>query len=137
MRRLTKTFVANCWYRRLSPGVFEEISASESNEGPPIDTQIRQWVDDTGSIIIHPGQLGMHTSWHGTQEDPFQLKCLTFGLTVLYQEASNGQREPIQHADPRGFDPGASALHPGAENPRPWGHDERPADGAGATPPGG
>ncbi len=115
MRRLTKTFVENRWYRRLSPGVFQEITAAESNEGPPIDTQIRQWVEETGHIIIHPGQLGMHTAWHGSQEDPFQIKCLTFGLTVLYQESSHGgQREPIQHADPIGLDTGASAIHAGA-----------------------
>lgn len=121
MRRLTKTFVENRWYRKVSPGRFDEIPVSETNEGPPIDTQIRQWVDATGNIIIHPGQLGMHTSWHGDQTDPYQIKCLTFGLTVLYQEASHGGRtEPIQHADPAGIDPGAATAGPGTTAARPW-----------------
>lgn len=118
MRRLTKTFVQNVWYRRISPGVFREVPAAESQEGPSLDSQIKDWVDQTGNIIIHPGQLGMHTSWHGDANDPYQIKCLTLGLTILYQEPAHvGKPEPIQHADPFGTDPGATAVQPGTNDP--------------------
>lgn len=121
MRRLTKTFVENRWYQSVTPGVFREISPVETQEGVPLDTQIKRWVEDTGNIIIHPGQLGMHTSWHGDATNPYQLKCLTFGLTVLYQESSHGGRtEPIQHADPVGLDPGAATANPGTVAARGW-----------------
>lgn len=124
MRRLTKTFIENRWYRKVSAGQFVELPQAETNEGPPIDRQIRDWVDATGHIIIHPGQLGMHTSWHGDTTDHYHLKCLTFGLTVLYQEASHGGRtEPIQHPDPAGIDSGAAPISPGTEIARPWGGD--------------
>lgn len=122
MRRFTKTFVENRWYRGgSSPGVFEEIPAAETQEGVPLDTQIKNWVAATGNVIIHPGQLGMHTSWHGDAANPYQLKCLTFGLTVLYQESSHGgPADPIQHADPNGLDPGAITTGPGTIATRPW-----------------
>ena len=83
----TKTFIENRWYRFVSAGKFEEIPKSETGEGESIDTQVREWVEQTGNIIVHPGQLGMHTAWHGNDENPFAIKCLTFGLSVLYQES--------------------------------------------------
>lgn len=128
MRRFTKTFVENRWYRKISPGQFAQVPADGSQDSVPIDTQIRLWVERTGNVIIHPGQIGMHAVWHGDKQDAFQIKCLTFGLTVLYQEASNGGREPTQHADPFGFDPGANAAQSGTENPVTWGDYERPVD---------
>ena len=85
----TKTFTQNVWYRWLSPGVFDELPREETGEPPSIDTQVKEWVVETGNEIVHPGQLGMHTSWMGDDENPYQFKCLTFGLTVLYQEGND------------------------------------------------
>jgi hypothetical protein len=84
----TKTFIENRWYARTGPQQFEELS--ESRDAQSIDAQVKEWVERTGSVIVHPGQLGMHTTWRGDKDDPFKLKCLTFGLTVLYQEKENG-----------------------------------------------
>ena len=120
MRRLTKTFVENRWYRRLSPGQFEEIPKAETNEGPAIDEQVQTWVDQTGHIIIHPGQIGMHTTWHGNNDDPYQLRCVTLGLTVLYQEVSNAGGNPAPApAAPiaYGGEPGGDAPYPSADPP--------------------
>lgn len=131
MRRLTKTFVENRWFRRVSPANFVEIPKHETNEGPSIDQQVREWVDETGHVIIHPGQIGMHQTWHGDKEDPYQLKCITCGLTVLYQEVSHGG-QPIQRTDPISIDPGAGTVQPGTFDPRPWGDHGSPVDGAGS-----
>lgn len=115
--RLTKTFVQNTFYERppgsaptewraLAPGATYEL---------PLDQQITEWVQRTGAIIIHPGQLGIHTQWHG---DAFTLKCITLGITVLYvmQEASDVQYEQAGEA-PVPFDdeadPGANPVGPG------------------------
>ena len=133
MKRLVKTFVEHRYYRPATPGVFVEIPKAETQEGPSIDVQIATWVNATGNIIIHPGQLGMHTTWHGDAKDPYQLKCLTIGLTVLYQEAEHGRQPLTQHADPAGFDPGASAIQPGADDPRRWGDHQRAADRPGGA----
>lgn len=144
MRRLTKTFAENRWYRPISPGLFaEEIAKEETKEGPSIDEQVRQWVVETGHIIIHPGQLGMHTAWHGSAEDPFQLKCITFGLTVLYVESENvkgnaattatttaAQRlAPIPHADPGHVDPGGAPTDVGTVPTGSWCDSRGAADG--------
>lgn len=88
----TKTFIENRWYIRLGPHQFQELSREETGEGLSLDAQISDWVDATGNILVHPGQLGMHTAWHGDKEDPLKLKCITLGLTVLYQEPLNEQR---------------------------------------------
>lgn len=130
MRRYTKTFVENLWYLRLSPKVYREIPKSETQEGLSIDEQVQAWVNETGHVIIHPGQIGMHTSWHGDATDPYKIKCITVGLTVLYQEAGHGGRQyPIQHADPSGADPGASTIPPGTHVARQWGDGQRSVDG--------
>ena len=113
MRHLTKTFVENRWYRKVDDG-FKEVPRSETKEGEPIDVQCRQWIDATGHTIVHPGQLGMHTTWHGTHEDPYQLKCLTFGLTVLYQEANrDGRAEDFQYAADGGIVGSPAPAHTG------------------------
>lgn len=130
--RLTKSFVENRWYRRTSPGRFNEIPREETEEGPPLDQQIKAWVQETGHTIIHPGQLGMHTTWHGDKDDPYQLKCLTFGLTVLYQEEIHGRQQPTQHADPSHIDPGANATNTSAPDPRGWGNNGGTFDGPGS-----
>ncbi len=146
MRRLTKTFAENRWFRRASPGLFTEIAKEETKEGLAIDEQVRQWVGETGHIIIHPGQLGMHTAWHGDAEDPFQLKCITFGLTVLYVESENvkgnaattataaAQRPaPIPHADPGHVDPGSAPTDAGTVPAGSWGNGGVAADGRRST----
>jgi len=82
---LTKTFIENRWYVRDSVGAFQEFSKpGEAAQG--IDAQVQDWVDETGKLITHPGQLGMHTAWHGTEADPYAVKCVTLGLTVLYED---------------------------------------------------
>jgi len=83
---LTKTFKETRWYSRVGPQQFVELKESDEKT---IDTQVREWVEKTGSVMLHPGQLGMHTAWHGNKDDPFKLKCVTYGLTVLYQEKEN------------------------------------------------
>lgn len=132
MLRLTKTFVENRWFRRISPGQYQEIPKGETKEGPALDAQIEAWVRETGNIIIHPGQLGMHTSWYGEGDDPHQLRCVSLGLTVLYQEAKDaGARTgPIAHADPTHTDPGAATQGPGTVPARRWGGPASAADGA-------
>ena len=82
--QVTKTFVEHRWYKRDDAGNYTEFSPT----GVPtlsIDQQVADWVTDTSATIVHPGQLGMHTAWHGTVQDPYQTKCIIFGLTVLYQ----------------------------------------------------
>lgn len=91
----TKTFIENRWYVRISASQFQEIPKEETGEGPSLDTQVNSWVEKTGNIITHPGQLGMHTAWHGDKEDPFKMKCITLGLTVLYQEPENERSTTI------------------------------------------
>lgn len=114
MVRRTKTFVEHRWYRRSAAGLFVEVPTAETGNGTPIDDQVTLWVNETDAIIIHPGQIGMHTTWHGSKRDPFQLKCLTIGLTVLYQEKSHGGQPDTEHAaaavDTDGFDPGAAPV---------------------------
>lgn len=98
MVRYTKLFLQERVYRRLSPGEFEELI--EENADKPIDTQVREWVKETGAIIIHPGQPCIETSWLGDQEDPYKLKCVVIGLVVLYQENMDERPRPIERADP-------------------------------------
>lgn len=130
MRQLTKTFVENRWFRKVSPSVFTEIPKSETQEGPAIDVQVRDWVLATGALIVHPGQVGMHISWSGSVEDPYQLKCITIGLTVLYQEDANGIPS---YANPASATTAAdsSPAYPSAEAPAPGGDPGGTVDGAG------
>ena len=132
MRRLTKTFIENRYYVRQSPKQFVEVPKDETGEGPSLDQQVKDWVAETGNIIIHPGQLGMHTSWHGDKEDPFQMKCLTFGQTILYEEPDSEQR-PVGQPDPRGIDIGANPAPVGSSDPRPWGGGSFSVDGPGSS----
>lgn len=81
---LTKTFVENRWYSRDAAGVFQEFS-QPNQAALSIDAQVQDWVAEAGKQIVHPGQLGMHTAWHGTAADPYTVKCVTLGLTVLYE----------------------------------------------------
>jgi len=81
----TKTFIETRWYMRDPKGEFVEY-APDGQSDLNIDQQVHDWVIDSGKTLIHPGQLGMHTVWHGSQEDPYAVKCLILGLTVLYQD---------------------------------------------------
>ena len=83
--RLTKTFIENRWYARDAAGTFREFS-KPGEVTMTLDAQVRDWVEETGKLITSPGQLGMHSEWHGTAEDPYAVKCITLGLTVLYEE---------------------------------------------------
>lgn len=93
--RLTKTFVQNVFYQRLpgsDPNNWQALPAGGTHERP-LDQQVAEWVERTGAVLVHPGQLGIHTQWH---DKDLTLKCVTLGLTVLYvpQEAANVQPEP-------------------------------------------
>lgn len=80
MKFYTKTFVETRWYRR-PPDAASTEWVEIPTEAVTLDTQIRNWVDQTGTEIAHPGQLGMHHEWH----ENMTLKAIILGLTVLYQ----------------------------------------------------
>ena len=82
---LTKTFIENRWYARDAAGEFREFSKPDE-VAMTIDAQVRDWVVETGRVITNPGQLGMHSAWQGSAADPYAVKCITLGLTVLYEE---------------------------------------------------
>jgi hypothetical protein len=93
--RFTKTFVENRYYVKApgaQPGQWQELPRAQTQE-VPIDDQIANWVKESGHLLVHPGQLGIHTSWHDTH---MSFKCITLGLTVLYElaESGNGEQEP-------------------------------------------
>ena len=96
-----KTFIENRWFIRIAPSSFQEIPRDETDEGPSLDVQVNNWINLTRNEIIHPGQLGMHTSWHGDEEDAYKIKCLTLGLTILYQEPGDGGRNDTERDDER------------------------------------
>jgi hypothetical protein len=125
--RYTKTFIHRRWYRRQESSdlpTWTELATSET----PLDEQITAFVQGTGAVIIHPGQLGIHSQW---QNEEMTLKEVTLGITVLYIDGSSshgrvrhGQgtaaiasRRPGQDdcADPTGGagDPGANTVEPG------------------------
>jgi hypothetical protein len=112
--RLTRTFVQNVMYQRLpgsDPNNWQALPAGGTHERP-LDQQVAEWVERTGAILVHPGQLGIHTQWH---DKDLTLKCITLGLTVLYvmQEVPNDQPGPTEVATP--FDePDAGAQPIGA-----------------------
>jgi len=141
-RRFTKTFIENTWYERPAgggPGSWRRLPY-ESTRETPLDTQIREWVESSNSIIVNPGQVGIHTQWHN---DDMTLKSVTLGLTVLYVERINapdgqgpqegqdaGQVEPNPTARPK-IDGGGSSPGAGA-----GANTSKPGDVTGATAPG-
>lgn len=135
-RYKTQTFVENRWYRRLTPGKFEELTREESKEGQPIDQQVSDWVDQTGNVVVHPGQLGIHTQWYGNTGDPQQLKCVTFGLTVLYVEPNyDGPTTPglttEPATEPAGLFDTTVPISSRAQRAGPGGSTASPVDGHG------
>ena len=95
LARRTKTFVENAYWQRTpggGPGSWRMLPRSDSGE-VPLDQQIREWVEQTGAIIIHPGQLGMHTQW---LDPALALRCVSLGLTVLYVERADYEQSKSQ-----------------------------------------
>lgn len=95
LARRTKTFVENAYWQRTpggGPGSWRMLPRSDSGE-VPLDQQIREWVEQTGAIIIHPGQLGMHTQW---LDPALTLRCVSLGLTVLYVERADYEQSKPQ-----------------------------------------
>jgi len=84
----TRTFTETRWYQR----VVDEEGSRYVEFSPPsvsqlsLDQQVADWVVETGSIIVNPGTLGMHTVWHGTDKDPYAVKCIMLAIVILYQE---------------------------------------------------
>ncbi len=104
--RFAKTFIENRFYVKppgAQPGQWQELPRSQTQERP-IDEQIAAWVKQTGHLLVHPGQIGIHTSWHDTH---MSFKCVTLGLTVLYElaEYQDGEQEPATAGDGGGGTP--------------------------------
>jgi len=113
-RLLTKTFVENRYWQRppgASPGAWQELSRDATGE-TPIDEQVRRWVAETGNIITHPGQLGMHTQWH---DQAMTLKSITLGLTVLFATPESVYGQPESSPPQFGRDAGPDAGRTDAE----------------------
>lgn len=98
---LTKTFIERAWFH-YTPGTtnWQPVVADETHQPDvPLDTQVKDWVEQTGNEIVHPGQLGIH-------KERFEnnLLCITVGLTVLHREPNQGvnpyEPAPGQRAEP-------------------------------------
>lgn len=83
----TRTFIENRWYRRVDATHYVQEPAADDTQ--PIDQQINAWLDATQCVLVNAGQIGMHTAWHGTKDDPYQLKCITIATIVMYQEPND------------------------------------------------
>lgn len=83
-----KAFFESKWYARQPDG---SLSLLVEREGTPLSTQVNQWVEETGAVLVHPGQPGMETTWY-TDGQEQQSCCVTVGLTVLYQDGGSGVR---------------------------------------------
>jgi hypothetical protein len=126
--RYTKTFIERTWWRRIEGATKWAWQRVPQAPELPLDDQIKAFVEETGAVIIHPGQLGIHTQWH---DENMTFKQVTIGTTVLYIEAGgskDGQRvgqgqeaaagaggatRGVPGADPSGGgEPGANAVDP-------------------------
>lgn len=127
--RYTKTFIERTWWRRVDDEnelVWQRIPYTKTKE-VPLDEQISAFVEETGAIVIHPGQLGIHTQWH---DQEMRLKQVSIGTTILYidgrrhaqrvrcgQEAAagySGADGTADLADPTGEgDAGTNVAYPG------------------------
>ncbi len=126
--RYTKTFIERTWWRRVDDEnelVWQRIPYTKTKE-VPLDEQITAFVEETGAIVIHPGQLGIHTQWH---DQEMRLKQVSIGTTILYidgrrhaQRVRHGQETAAgcsgadgtaDLADPTGEgDAGANTAYP-------------------------
>jgi hypothetical protein len=92
-RYLTKTFTeSRYWERSEFDPLYKWVEIPRVTTGEiPLDAQIREWVERTQAVIVHPGQLGLYSQM---MDDRNRLRCTTFGQTVLYVEAdTNAQPE--------------------------------------------
>ena len=117
--RFTKTFIQQMWYRRQvgEANTWERVYGEDEI---PLDQQIKAWVESSGAVIVHPGQLGMHQQWHNAD---MSVKSLTLGLTLLYVEGNlheygstqRSRTTPTSHELPAAVDfyvPAADAAQP-------------------------
>jgi hypothetical protein len=94
---LTKTFTETRYWRKLPSGEltrWSEVPRSQTGE-IALDAQVAEWVARTGATIMHPGQVGIFSSW---LDPEMTLRCTLIGLVVLYVEAElpHGKPEPYQ-----------------------------------------
>lgn len=92
--RYNKTFTTTTYWIRDADGNWTIDPNRPGDAG--LDEQTRDWVQRTGNIIIHPGQLGMHKQWM-TRE--MTSMAVTLGVVVLYVE---GSQNAIGQADQAG-----------------------------------
>lgn len=118
--RYTKTFTEVQYYRREAV-VHDSVTWQRlKSEHLPLDQQIRNWVDQTGALIQHPGQLGIHIQW---LDDSQTMRSVTLGLTVLYTEGAihgegnrSGQEDAARAGG--GIGPGPDSAAPGGPRSR-------------------
>ncbi len=115
--RYTKTFTETTCYRRDAVVQDSVVWQRLASNDVPIDQQIRNWVDQTGSIIQHPGQLGVHMQWLDVAQT---TRMVTIGLTVLYTEGAShaGDRPGEEDAASKPGGSGEGANRPAAGSTR-------------------
>lgn len=142
LRRFTKTFTETRYYQRAPEAPPTEWTRLPQAD-QPLDDQVKAWVDATGAMIVHPGQVGIHVTWY---DSAMTLRATTLGLTVLYIEvkdvAAANQPSPAlgvqnQTGPAANGAGGATTNSPGAPSPAsgatgPTG-PACPADAAGTT----
>lgn len=104
----THTVIEHQYFRvTVKDGVpdFEYIP-QPSERGLPLAEQIRAWVDATGHIIRHPGQIGLHKEQfhNGT------ILCVTLAQSILYEPSPpHDQPASAQHSNPNQYATGRGA----------------------------
>lgn len=85
-----KTFIEHQYFQRegeafvpVAPGGMLPLSQGA------IDAQVAAWIEATGNTVVFAGPLSVNTTWYGSKEDPFQVRCVTLGLVLLYQRGSH------------------------------------------------
>ena len=84
MKIYTKTFIESRYEKRekgAAPNDWSHVSHTES-----VDTQVKNWVDATGSSIISVSPPGIEHVW---ADKEMTLKCILVGSTVCYVEAGS------------------------------------------------
>lgn len=113
--RYTKTFIERTWWRRVDDEnelVWQRIPYTKTKE-VPLDEQITAFVEETGAIIIHPGQLGIHTQWH---DEEMKLKQVSIGTTILYIDGRR-HAQRVRHGQETAADPGGADGTAGLADP--------------------
>lgn len=86
MITLVKIFVHNQWFFKKTgdaPDAWEAIPAGQT-DSTSIDTQVKQWVQETGARITHPGQPSFYKE--RTEQSDGIVLCVSTGLSVLYEQ---------------------------------------------------